>query len=421
MYPLPTIIIEIVKVSFAPIKRRVDYLVHYKENVENLKPKVGDLGLRRDVVKQSVEAARRRGEEITGEVQFWLQQVDETEAVAKRFDDGVKENKRCFKGWCPDLSSRYSLGKEAKEKMVDVDGLLTRGNFADVSTPRPCPSFSSLPAGEYEAFESTKSAMEKVIEALKDERINIIGVYGMGGVGKTTLVEQVGKQAKTEKWCDEVVKVTVSQNQDLKKIQGELAEKLGMPLSEENIEVRAGRLLNRLKQEKKIFIILDDLWDRLDLTQVGIPHGGSQTGCKIIMTTRELDVCSTMNCQEKIKVQILSDQDSWNLFKEKAGVAETDELAREVAKECKGLPLAIVTVARALKGKDSHVWKTALRELRTSRPTNIKNVDKDLYSRLELSYSYIESEEAKSCFLFCCLFPEDSDIEVRFVFAVKWW
>ncbi|XP_077243826.1 putative disease resistance protein At4g27220 isoform X2 [Tasmannia lanceolata] len=133
------------------------------------------------------------------------------------------------------------------------------------------------------------------------------------------------------------------------------------------------------------------------------------------MTTRELDVCSTMNCQEKIKVKILSDQDSWNLFKEKAGVAETDELAREVAKECKGLPLAIVTVARALKGKDSHVWKTALRELRTSRPTNIKNVDKDLYSRLELSYSYIESEEAKSCFLFCCLFPEDYNIEIRYL------
>ncbi|XP_077243586.1 putative disease resistance protein At4g27220 isoform X2 [Tasmannia lanceolata] len=356
--------------------------------------------------------SRRRGEEITDEVQGRLQEVVATEAVAERLNDGVTENKRCFK-CC--LCSRYSLGKEAKKKMVAVDDLLTRGNFTHVSNPRPPPSIESLPAGEFEAFESTEPAIEQVINALKDERINIIGVYGMGGVGKTTLVEQVGKKAKKEKWCDDVVKVTVSQEHDLEKIQSELAEKLGMQLTEKNVGVRAGRLLDRLKQEKKILIILDDLWDRLDLTQVGIPSAGNHEGCQIIiiMTTRNEDVCSKMNCQEIIKVKELSPQDSWDLFKEKASVDETDEVAKDVAKECKGLPLAIVTVARALKCKDSDAWENARRELRASCPKNIDNVYKDLYSCLELSYNYMEGEEVKSCFLFCCLFPEDYDIEVR--------
>ncbi|XP_077214024.1 disease resistance protein At4g27190-like [Tasmannia lanceolata] len=232
------------------------------------------------------------------------------------------ENKRCFEGWCPNFSSRYSLGREATKKMVDVDGLLARGDFTHVSTPRPCPSFN--PAGEFEAFESTESAKKLVIKALKEERINIIGVYGMGGVGKTTLVEQVGKQAKDEKLCDEVVK-------------------------------------------------------------------------------------------KKIEVQVLPEQDSWNLFKEKAEVVETNELqslAREVAKECKGLPLAIVTVARALSGKGSSIWANALQELKRSSPRNIEGVDKEVYSRLEMSYNYIGSEEAKLCFLFCCVFPEDHNIKV---------
>ncbi|XP_077242079.1 putative disease resistance protein At4g27220 [Tasmannia lanceolata] len=132
------------------------------------------------------------------------------------------------------------------------------------------------------------------------------------------------------------------------------------------------------------------------------------------MTTRRLDVYSKSNCQKMIEVKVLSKQNSWNLFIEKARVVETDEvqsLAKDVAEECKGLPLAIVTVVRALKGKGSHVWKNALRELQTSCPENIENVDKELYSRQELSYNYIEGEEAKSCFLFCCLFPEDYDIE----------
>ncbi|XP_077247788.1 putative disease resistance protein At4g27220 [Tasmannia lanceolata] len=416
MDALPTLIIQIVKISFAPLKRRVDYLVHHKRSVENLKHQVENLELRRDVVERLVEAARRRGEEITGEVQLWLQEVDEIEAVVKRLDIGVLENKRCFKGWCPDLISRYSLGKEAKKKMVDVDGLLTRGNFTHVSTPRRCPSFSSLPTEEFEALESTKSAMDQVIEALKHERINIIGVYGMGGVGKTTLVEKVGKQAKKEKLYDTIVKVTVSQNQDLKRIQGELAEKLGMELREESVDLRAGRLLDRLKEEKKMLIILDDLWDRLDLTQVGIPSGGSQKGYQIIITTRRIDVCRMMDSQKIIEVRVLSEKDSWNLFRVKAGdVVDTDELqslAREVAKECQGLPLAIITVARALKGKGSSVWANALRELKASSPQNIHGVGKEVYSHLELSYNNIESDEAKLCFLFCSVFPEDHNIEV---------
>ncbi|XP_077243565.1 disease resistance protein At4g27190-like [Tasmannia lanceolata] len=416
---LPTLI-DLGKSAFIPIKRQVGYLVHYKMNVENLKREVEKLGVKRDDVQKSVDdAARRRGEEMSGEVKDWLKEVVSTEEEVTGLDDGVKENRRCFKGWCPDLASRYSLGKQAKKKMADVEAVLARGNFNHVSNPRPSPSFSSLPGGEFEASESTESAMEQVIKAVKEGISSIIGVYGMGGVGKTTLVEQVGKKAEIEKWCDQVVKVTVSHNQDLKKIQSELGEKLGMSLTEESLDVRAGRLLDRLKQEKKILIILDDLWDRLDLAHVGIPCGDSHKGCQIIMTTRNKDTCFAMDCQEMIEVRVLSSHDSWNLFKKKSGVAETDEvqsLAKDVAEECKGLPLAIVTVASALKGKGSSVWSNALQELRRSSPQNIKDVDKKVYSSLELSYNYIESEEAKLCFLFCCVFPEDDNIHVDKLF-----
>ncbi|XP_077214014.1 putative disease resistance protein At4g27220 [Tasmannia lanceolata] len=413
MADVATFILEVAKILYCPLKRRYDYLVHYKKSVENLKLKAENLRSTRDDVRQLVDAAIRNGEEITRVVQLWLQQVDDIEAITERLEEGMKENKRCFKGWCPNFSSRFSLGREATKKMVDVHVLLAKGNFTHVATPRPCPSFN--PTGKFESFESTESAKKLIIKALKKERINIIGVYGMGGVGKTTLVEQVGKQAKDEKLCDKVVKVTVSQKQDLQKIQDELAEKLGMELKETNEEVRAGPLLERLKQEKKVLIILDDLWDRLDFTKVGIPCGGTQMGCQIIMTTRRLDVCFMMNCQKNIEVQVLSEQDSWNLFKEKAEVVETDELrslAREVAKECKGLPLAIITVARALKGKGSSIWANALRELKRSSARNIEGVDKEVYSRLELSYNHIRSEEAKLFFLFCSVFPEDHNIEV---------
>ncbi|XP_077231802.1 putative disease resistance protein At4g27220 [Tasmannia lanceolata] len=419
MADVASFILDVAKILYGPLKRHVDYLVRYKKSVEKLQSKVKKLGVRRDDVQRSVDAATRNVQEIPGEVLSWLTKVDDIEAILKKLEEGVMEKKRCFKGWRPNFSSRYSLGKKATKTMAVVDGLLGDGqllakqHFPHGAALRLCPSFN--PPGEFVAFESTESAKKLIIKALKEEGINIIGVYGMGGVGKTTLVEQVGKQAKDEKLYDEVVKVTVSQKRELKNIQGDLAVKLDLKFEEGDEEARAGLLLKRLKQEKKVLIILDDLWDRLDLTKVGIPYGSTQKGCQIIMTTRRLDVCSMMNCQKNIEVQVLSKQDSWNLFKEKAEVVETDELqslAREVAKECQGLPLAIVTVARALKGKDLSIWANALRELKRSSARNIEGVDKELYSRLELSYNYIGSEEAKLCFLFCCVFPEDHDIEV---------
>lgn len=56
------------------------------------------------------------------------------------------------------------------------------------------------------------------MEALKDDNINVTGVYGIGGVGKTTLVKQVARQVIEDKLFNEVVMVVVSQKPDYKAI-----------------------------------------------------------------------------------------------------------------------------------------------------------------------------------------------------------
>lgn len=63
--------------------------------------------------------------------------------------------------------------------------------------------------------------MEDVLKELKDDKnnnssSNIVGVYGMGGVGKTSMVKQVAKKVRREGLFHRVVMVTVSQNTDLK-------------------------------------------------------------------------------------------------------------------------------------------------------------------------------------------------------------
>ncbi|XP_058071056.1 probable disease resistance protein At4g27220 [Magnolia sinica] len=236
----------------------------------------------------------------------------------------------------------------------------------------------------------------------------------MGGVGKTTLMKQVARKVNSEELFQEAIMVNLTQKPELKKIQDQIAEQLGLELKEESQVVRAGKLSERLTQDllkgKKILLIFDNLWERLDLDDIGIPLEWNDRGCKITFTTRKVEVCSHMKSQAKIPVNVLSKKEAWHLFKEKAGDAvdssELNVVAKEVVKECGGLPLAIITLGMALQDKDKKVWDDALLQLQRSNPTNIKGMDQKVFSSLEMSYNYLESKEAQVCFLFCCLFRE---------------
>ena len=84
----------------------------------------------------------------------------------------------------------------------------------------------------------------------------------------------------------------------------------------------------------------------------------------------------------------------------------------EVVKECAGLPIAITTVANALKSrKDPNIWKDAVGQLKRANPTQIPEMHEKVYSSIKLSYDFL-TKEAQSLFLFCSIFEEDKVIEI---------
>ncbi|RVW81833.1 putative disease resistance protein [Vitis vinifera] len=113
-----------------------------------------------------------------------------------------------------------------------------------------------------------------------------------------------------------------------------------------------------------------------------------------------------MGAQECFPIQHLSQEEAWRLFKKTTGDSVENNLelqptAREVVKECEGLlPVAIVTIAKALKDESLAVWKNAFEELRSSAPTNIREEEK-VFSCLEWSYNHLKGNEVKSLFLLC--------------------
>ncbi|KAK9205295.1 hypothetical protein WN943_015562 [Citrus x changshan-huyou] len=94
---------------------------------------------------------------------------------------------------------------------------------------------------------------------------------------------------------------------------------------------------------------------------------------QVVSTTREFEVCGCMEAHESFKVECLRYDDAWKLFEQKVGRDILDshpnipELAETVAKECGGLPLALVTVGPAMASKKTHQeWEYAIEVLRSS-------------------------------------------------------
>ncbi|KAF2318802.1 hypothetical protein GH714_010811 [Hevea brasiliensis] len=90
----------------------------------------------------------------------------------------------------------------------------------------------------------------------------------------------------------------------------------------------------------------------------GIPDNMKR--CKLVLTTRSLNVCRKMDCQKNIKVKPLLVDASWELFLQELGhqiMPSLEKIAKSIVLECKGLPLGIKVMARNMKQVDDiHEW-----------------------------------------------------------------
>ncbi|GLT95532.1 hypothetical protein SLE2022_132100 [Rubroshorea leprosula] len=247
------------------------------------------------------------------------------------------------------------------------------------------------------------------------------------------LLKEVKRKTEQEKLFDAVVMVSVTKKDpDYRKIQEDIAYDLGLelPVGIGHRSV-ADRLRARFLKKRKFLVILDDIWDKLDLEALGIPFedqqkmnletGSSSTEdqqmkCKILLSSREFNVLKTeMATQKEIPVGKLKDQEVWQLFKKRVGDrAESSELQptnTDIVTECKGLPLAIATLAEALKDKSSYEWRSALQKLRHSSPSNFFGINAAVYTAIEVSYNDLESDLLKRTFLLSSFMGHNASIQ----------
>ncbi|KAF7833708.1 Disease resistance protein [Senna tora] len=406
---------EIVNQLVGAAISQANYCFHFNRYVKDLETQKEKLQSKIESVVDRAKEDRKKTKTTITSVDEWLSEADSLAAKVVELEEKVKHKRMktsCLNYCPPNLIRRYSLAKKLEEmtKEIDEHNNITFPEFSRVASLVGMNYYSS---DGFLHFDSRKEAYGRLLEALKDDETHMIGLYGMGGCGKTTLAKEVGKEA--EQHFGKVVLVTVSQDMKVEKIQESIASELGLELKEKEEPERAKRLFMRLTSGERFLLILDDVWVQLNFEAIGIPTGKNQKGCTILITTRQYGICTSMNCGRIISLEVLNEKEAWALFQKHVEFFDDNSdsikgVAEEITKQCGGLPVAIAAVASTLKGKAQFEWEEALNTLKDSNILEIEEGLRSPYACLELSYNQLTNESARSLFLLCSVFPEDYEI-----------
>jgi disease resistance protein RPM1 len=252
---------------------------------------------------------------------------------------------------------------------------------------------------------------------LEEQRSRISTVWGMPGVGKTTLVSHVYNAVKVE--FDATAWITVSKSFSFENLLKKIAREFGIPVDIANVEMRSlGKAIHNYLRGKSYILILDDVWIADVWTEIRNLFPTDSIG-RYVITSRNHEVSLLATGNGAIHLEPLQAHHSWLLFCREAFWNDTVKecpielrnLAERFIKKCNGLPIAIACIGRLLSRKHPipTEWGNVYMELELH---SVKNVMPDVDMVLKVSLEDLPYD-LKNCFLHCALFPEDYSIKRR--------
>ncbi|XP_048442485.1 disease resistance protein RGA2-like [Pyrus x bretschneideri] len=255
--------------------------------------------------------------------------------------------------------------------------------------------------------------IQLLLDSISTENVSTISIVGIGGLGKTALTQLIFNEEVIQKHFELKIWTCVSNVFELDIV----VKKILQSKNHDEIE----QLQNDLRKKvdgKKYLLVLDDVWneDREKwLSLKNLLVGGGE-GSRILITTRSKTVATILDTAKPYTLKGLNEEQSWSLFKKiayKDGKEPENPtikaVGEEVARKCKGVPLAIRTIGGMLFAKDDETNWLNFKEKTLSKINQEQN---DILPTLKLSYDVLPSH-LKHCFAYCSLFPPDYEISVQ--------
>ncbi|XP_042377360.1 disease resistance protein RGA2-like [Zingiber officinale] len=285
---------------------------------------------------------------------------------------------------------------------------------------------SSLPVLSFKGREKEKQIIIQFLlgeeaEIQISENVHCLPLVGMGGMGKTSLAQQVFDHFKTVKkehfdikiWvCDSLPDLNASNL--IKKI----LEYLTGGSESGPLELIPEKLKEKL-HSKRFLLILDDVWDdknQREWEKLCAPLLYGQKGSWVLLTTRSKSVANMVAREIRgtmmpMMLQGLSEDECRSLLYEYAfagqdpnGFPLLKEIGTEILKKLKGVPLLAKSIGGALNSKlEVDHWTSILRSELWKRP---QDSTYNFIPALTLSY-VMHPPRLKRCFAYCSIFPQD--------------
>lgn len=243
----------------------------------------------------------------------------------------------------------------------------------------------------------------------------VLPIVGMGGVGKTTMAQQICNDAKVKAHFDCIIWTCVSDDFDIKRLTREILQHLGQQTPYDNLNILMTNLVSCVKS-KKFLLVLDDMWDDI-LKEGGAgwkrfckPLENGLQGSMILVTTRSSEVANLVGTMNHYELAGLPNDVFWKFFKLQAfgsrsssNYPELEHIGKAILPKLKRSPLAAKTIGRLLS-RDLNVrhWKYILE----NELWQLDQDATDILPALRLSYMYLPPH-LKRCFSICAMYPKD--------------
>ncbi|VAI53673.1 unnamed protein product [Triticum turgidum subsp. durum] len=263
--------------------------------------------------------------------------------------------------------------------------------------------------------EDTRALVETMLaEKEGNTNIMVVAIVGVGGIGKTTLAQNVINDETMKAEFDNTIWLSINKDFDKVELLRTIITVAGGVHGGEKALVVLQSVLTTVLKGKKLFLVLDDVWNHgawVDVLKTPLDNVVAR-GSRVLITTRDEKVARGMKAELPYHhVNKLEEEDAWSLLKKQIVSSKTNgheidmlkDIGLQIVAKCDGLPLTIKVMGGLLCQKDNkrRDWEMVLDDSIWS----VSGMPEELNHAVYLSYEDLPSS-IKQCFLCYSLLPK---------------